>query len=215
MLEAKVSWLLCLDRIVSKTDHWVFHDRRFCQIIRQIFTKEEQKKIRQKFPQWGWNPGPPDHETNAWPTELSQHSVASLNLHGLFKSCSIDSRNEVQHVKWCMKQTSSLQKSPAQWISCLAQLVEHWPHDPEVLVSIPSGGNFILVKQEGVGYMKFHDWSVCLEASFLAGRPYIVTDSERTMFFSTLQICDQTFRHLLSCSIESRNDPSPKKWSGA
>ena len=37
---------------------------------------------------------------------------------------------------------STLQKSPTQQISCLAQLVEHWPHDLEVLVSIPTGGNF-------------------------------------------------------------------------
>ena len=37
---------------------------------------------------------------------------------------------------------SSLQKSPAQQFSCLAQLVEHWPHDLEVLVLIPTGGNF-------------------------------------------------------------------------
>ena len=35
-----------------------------------------------------------DHRPNALPTELSQHSVGSLNLHGLYKSCSIDSRNE-------------------------------------------------------------------------------------------------------------------------
>ena len=26
--------------------------------------------------------------------------------------------------------------------SCLAQLVRHWPKDPEVLISIPTGGNF-------------------------------------------------------------------------
>ena len=37
---------------------------------------------------------------------------------------------------------SSLQKSPAQQISCLAQLVRHCPEDPEVLVSIPTRGNF-------------------------------------------------------------------------
>ena len=29
---------------------WVFQDRRFCQIIWQIFHREEQKKFRQKFP---------------------------------------------------------------------------------------------------------------------------------------------------------------------
>ena len=47
--------------------------------------REEQKKFGKNCPQWGLKPGPPDHETNALPTELSQHSVASLNLHGLYK----------------------------------------------------------------------------------------------------------------------------------
>ena len=42
----------------------------------------------------GLNPWPQDHHANALPTEPSQHSVASLNLHGLYKSCSIDPRND-------------------------------------------------------------------------------------------------------------------------
>ena len=57
-----------------------------------------QNKINfvKNCPQWGWKPGPLDLQTSALPTELSQHSVASLNLHCLYKvtlywSCS---RNE-------------------------------------------------------------------------------------------------------------------------
>ena len=69
-----------------------------------------QNKINfvKNCPQWGWKPGPPDLQASALPTELSQHSVASLNLHCFIKSCSIDhalEMNKVQHVKWCMKQT--------------------------------------------------------------------------------------------------------------
>ena len=72
---------------------WVFHDTRFCQIIWQIcnltdlYTGESKKKKKkiQNRPQWGWNPGPPHLYSNTLPTELSQHSVASLNLHGLYK----------------------------------------------------------------------------------------------------------------------------------
>ena len=56
--------------------------------------KEEQKKIVKNCPQRGLKPGPPDLQVNALPIELSQHSVASLNLHAFIKSCSIDSRNE-------------------------------------------------------------------------------------------------------------------------
>ena len=44
--------------------------------------REEQNK---KLPPVGIEPQPPDLHSNALPTELSQHSVASLNLHGLYK----------------------------------------------------------------------------------------------------------------------------------
>ena len=47
--------------------------------------REEQKKFVKNCAQWGLKPGPPDHEANALPTELNQHSVASLNLHDLYK----------------------------------------------------------------------------------------------------------------------------------
>ena len=45
-------------------------------------------------------------------------------------------------VKWWMKQTKLTSEISYQTDSCLAQLVRHWPEDPEVLVSIPTGGNF-------------------------------------------------------------------------
>ena len=46
---------------------------------------EEQKKLVKNCPQWHLKPGPPDLQANASPTELCQHSVASLNFHGLYK----------------------------------------------------------------------------------------------------------------------------------
>ena len=46
---------------------------------------EEQNKIVKDCPQWGLKPGPLDLQANALPTELSQHSVATLNLHDLYK----------------------------------------------------------------------------------------------------------------------------------
>ena len=75
---------------------------------RSLF-REEQKKIVKNCPQWGLKPGPPDHETNALPTELSQHSV--------------------QQVKWCMTQTKLTSEISCPTDSCLAQLVMHWPED--------------------------------------------------------------------------------------
>ena len=47
--------------------------------------KEEQKKCIKNCPRGRLKPGPPDLQANALQTELSQHSVASLNLHGLYK----------------------------------------------------------------------------------------------------------------------------------
>ena len=38
-----------------------------------------------KCPQWGWKPGPSDLQASALPTELSQHSVASLKFYCLYK----------------------------------------------------------------------------------------------------------------------------------
>ena len=64
---------------------WVFHNTRFYQIIWQISTQGRAKKYIKNCPQWGWNPWPLDLHSNALATELSQHSVASLNLHGLYK----------------------------------------------------------------------------------------------------------------------------------
>ena len=49
------------------------------------------------------------------------------------KSRSIDSRNE---------QSPKITSKICPTDSCLVQLVEHWPYEPEVLVSIPTGGNF-------------------------------------------------------------------------
>ena len=45
----------------------------------------EQKKLVKNCAQSGLNPGPLNHYANALPTEPSQHSVTSLNLHGLYK----------------------------------------------------------------------------------------------------------------------------------
>ena len=50
--------------------------------------------------------------------------------------------NKVQHVKWCMKQTKLTSEICCPTDCCLAQLVRYWPEDREILVSIPTGGNF-------------------------------------------------------------------------
>ena len=50
--------------------------------------------------------------------------------------------NKLQHVKWCMKQTKLTSEVFCPTDSCPTQLVEHQSDDPEVLVSIPTGGNF-------------------------------------------------------------------------
>ena len=44
----------------------------------------EKSKVK-NCPQWGLNPRPLEHHTNALLTELSKHLVTSLNLWGLYK----------------------------------------------------------------------------------------------------------------------------------
>ena len=53
--------------------------------LTDLYTGKSKKKFVKKCPQLGLNPVPLNHHANALPTELSQHSVASLNLHGLYK----------------------------------------------------------------------------------------------------------------------------------
>ena len=58
------------------------------------------------------------------------------------KSCSIDSRNEQSPTCEVVHETKLTSEISCPTDSCLAQLVRHWPEDPDVLVSIPTGGNF-------------------------------------------------------------------------
>ena len=74
---------ICLLRMKTNL---VLHD--ICVSVRlsdRSLHREEQKKFVKNCPQLGLNPWPLDHHANALPTELSQHSVASLKLHGLHK----------------------------------------------------------------------------------------------------------------------------------
>ena len=53
--------------------------------LTNFHTRKSKKQFVKNFPQWSLKPGLPDLQANALPTELSQHSVASLNLHSLYK----------------------------------------------------------------------------------------------------------------------------------
>ena len=63
-------------------------------------------------------------------------------IKAFIKSCSIDSRNKQSPTCELVYETkeSSLQKSPTD--SSLAQSVEHWTNDKEVVGSNPTGDNF-------------------------------------------------------------------------
>ena len=105
---------------------------------------EGQKKSLKNCPQWGLKPGPPDHQANALPTERGRRSVGR----------EISEVSLVCFMHHCTCWTSFISRINRAWLYKdhedsgwqlyvdLAQLVEHWPHDLEVLVSIPSGGNF-------------------------------------------------------------------------
>ena len=58
------------------------------------------------------------------------------------KSCSIDSRNEQNPTCEVVHETNKAHFRNLLSNRFLPQLVRHWTEDPEVLVSIPTGGNF-------------------------------------------------------------------------
>ena len=74
-------------------------------------------------------------EPDCWRSRQFRHSSYSCSL------LIIMTWPLSQHVKWCMKQCS-LQKSPAITDSSLAQLVEHYSDDQEVMGSNPTVANF-------------------------------------------------------------------------
>ena len=62
-----------------------FYNLLFSAKSWQNSASTDGKKQNKNCPQSLLNPQPPDLHSNALPTQLSQHSVASLNLHGLCK----------------------------------------------------------------------------------------------------------------------------------
>ena len=120
--------------------NWIFHDRRFCQIIWQIFTQgRAKKKNHQKLPPVGLKPGPPDLQANALSAELGRNLLSWRFLKwALFVSCTT-SHVVISRINraWLYK---GHEDSGWQLNVDLGQLVRHWPHDLEVLVSNPAGG---------------------------------------------------------------------------
>ena len=92
--------------------------------------------------------------------------------------------NKVQHVKWCMKQTKLTSEIFCPTDCCLAQLVRHWPEDPEVLVSIPTWGQFLT---------KFFCSSLCKDLSDNLTETPIVKNSITNRFTCNIQ----QFRHIV------------------
>ena len=100
--------------------------------------REEQKKFVKNCPQWGWKPGCLDLQANALPTELGRNLLGRRFLKwALFVSYT------TSHVGlWSFLEHDFIKAVKFQANVDLAQLVRHWPHDPQVLVSSPTGGNF-------------------------------------------------------------------------
>ena len=97
------------------------------EYLTDFYTREEQKKkIIKNCPQWVLKTWPLD-QANALPTELRQHSVARLNLHGL--SCSIDSRND-QSPKCEVVHDTNLLPNTYQ-ASTVSRALEWWSRDPQ------------------------------------------------------------------------------------
>ena len=112
--------------------------------LTDLYTGKSKKKFVTNYPQWGLKPGPPDHEANALPTELGWRSVGQ-------KISEVSFVCFMHHFTCCTLFISRINRawlykghedSGWQLNVDIVQLVEHWPNDLEVLVSIPTGGNF-------------------------------------------------------------------------
>ena len=118
---------------------------RFCQIVWQISTHgRAKKKFVKNCPQLGLNLGPPDHHSNALLTVLVWYLLARRFLKwALFQAPLhiLDFSRIISRINraWLY---NSYEDSGWQLNADLAQLVEHWHDDPEVMGSIPTGGNF-------------------------------------------------------------------------
>ena len=64
-------------------------------------------------------------------------------MNALIKSCSIDSRNELSPRCEVVHETKLTSEIFFPTDSCLAQSVEHWTDDLEIVSSIPSRDNFL------------------------------------------------------------------------
>ena len=124
---------------------WVFHDRRFCQIIWQIFIQGREKEFRQKLPSAGIETRTSRSSGQCLTNWARQESVGQeisevslvCFMHNFICWTLFISRI---NTAWLYK---GHEDSGWQLNVDLAQLVRHWPEDLEVLVSIPARGNFL------------------------------------------------------------------------
>ena len=128
------------ETFTSITHSWVFDNKRFCQIIWQIFTQEEQKKSSKIAPS-GLETRTSGSSGNALPTELGSNLLGRRFLKwALFVSCT------TSHVGLCRINRAWLyeghEDSDWQLNVDLAQLVRHWTEDLEVWFPTPLGAIF-------------------------------------------------------------------------
>ena len=95
------------------------------------YTHEKSKKYLSKSPQWELNPEPLDHQANTLRTELTQHSVASLNLQGLYKVIILEmtSSSKCKVRAWNKTHFSNLCRNTYQ-ASTVSKALECWSRGP-------------------------------------------------------------------------------------
>ena len=118
----------------------VFHDRRFSQIIWQIFTQVRAKKNRQKFPPVRIEPrtsGSSCQCSTTWAKSLFCCLWESLRP---LKSHAPLIPENIQHVKWCMKQRNLLLNTYLP--STDSRVLEWWSRGPAFN---PNWGQFLVI----------------------------------------------------------------------
>ena len=121
---------------------WVFYDRSFLSdYLTDLYTVKSKKIFVKNCPQWGLKPRSSGQCLTNWARqesvgqEISEVSFVCFMHHFTCWTLFISRINRA----WLYK---GHKDSGWQLNVDLAQLVKHWPEDPEVLVSNPTESNF-------------------------------------------------------------------------
>ena len=126
---------------------WVFHNKENWRISVRLsdrsLCREEQKKFSQKFFPVGWNPQPPDHQSNVLPTALGRNLLDRRFLKwALFVSCTTSHVGLCSFLESIEHGSIKAIKATECWHSSVGRALDWWSGGPGFQ---PNWGRFLLI----------------------------------------------------------------------